>query len=72
VREQRLEIRFTGELIAAHTDEHGDEYTLYRTPYGYKVYIDNGDEAWLEAGAGLNEKTIRWLSPGLASAAGLD
>jgi hypothetical protein len=70
---QRVEVRFRGEKLA--TASGADEVssnTLYRRSDGlYVIYMDEGDEAWLEDGHGdgLEEWQVRRLFPELWSKA---
>ncbi len=67
IQTQTVFVRFAGELVGYHADEVA-RYAIYRTPEGrYLVHIDEGDEAWLEAGLGdgLEEHKARWLFPEL-------
>ncbi len=67
VETQTVMARFAGELVGYHADE-GARYALYRTTEGrFKVHIDEGEEAWLEAGLGdgLEERQARRLFPEL-------
>ena len=74
MEQQVVEVRFKGEVVGTRSD-HGATYTLYRVPGGvYVVYVDEGEEAWLETGGGrgLEAQQVGTFFPGLAAAAGLD
>ncbi len=65
VEMQTALVKFSGELVGYHADEVA-RYALYRTPEGrFKVHIDEGEEAWLEAGIGdgISERQARRLFP---------
>ncbi|MDP9457127.1 MAG: hypothetical protein M3Q60_15425 [Actinomycetota bacterium] len=67
VETQTALVRFAGELVGFYVDD-AARYAVYRTPEGrYLVHIDEGDEAWLEAGLGdgLEEHKARRLFPEL-------
>ena len=73
MEQQIVEVRFQGDQVATHT-ESSTTYTLYRVPgEAYVVYVEEGEEAWLETsgGKGLNEGMVRTFFPQLARAAGL-
>ena len=74
MEQQIVEVRFEGEQLATHKESSTTTYTLYRVPGGaYVVYVQEGDQAWLETsgGKGLNEGMVRTFFPQLARAAGL-
>ncbi len=75
MEQQVVEVRFEGEQLATHKEsESSTIYTLYRVPgEAYVVYVQEGDQAWLETsgGKGLNEGMVRTFFPQLARAAGL-
>lgn len=74
MEQQTVEVRFQGEEVGSHTDSSAT-YTLYRVPGNvYVVYVDKGEEAWLETsgGNGLNGGMVRTFFPELAAAVGLD
>ncbi len=67
IQRQTVLVKFDGELVGYHADDVA-RYALYRTTEErYLVHIDEGDEAWLEAGLGdgLEEHKARWLFPEL-------
>ncbi len=50
MEQQTVEVKFRGEEVSSHTDSSAT-YTLYRVPGDmYVVYVDEGEEAWLETG----------------------
>jgi hypothetical protein len=74
MEQQTVEIRFQGEIVGSHTDSSAT-YTLYRVPEDmYIVYVDEGEEAWLETsgGKGLTGGMVRTFFPELAAAVGLE
>jgi hypothetical protein len=74
MEQQIVEVRFQGEEVGSHTDSSAT-YTLYRVPGDlYVVYVDKGEEAWLEtaSGKGLEGQQVGTFFPELAAAAGLD
>jgi hypothetical protein len=74
MEQQNVEVRFQGEVVGSHTDSSAT-YTLYRVPGDmYIVYVDEGEEAWLETsgGQGLTGGMVRTFFPELAAAVGLD
>jgi hypothetical protein len=74
MEQQKLEVRFQGEEVSSHTDSSAT-YTLYRLPGDrYVVYVDKGEEAWLEtaSGKGLEAQQVGTFFPDLAAAAGLE
>ncbi|MDQ3912720.1 MAG: hypothetical protein M3305_13320 [Actinomycetota bacterium] len=74
MEQQTLEVRFQGEEVGSHTSS-STTYTLYRVPGDvYIVYVDEGEEAWLETngGNGLTGGMVRTFFPELAEAVGLD
>ncbi len=74
MEQQIVEVRFQGEEVASHTDSSAT-YTLYRVPGdAYVVYVDKGEEAWIETGGGrgLEGQQVGTFFPELAVAAGLE
>ncbi len=74
MEQQVVEVRFKGEVVGTHSDN-GATYTLYRVAGDmYVVYVDEGEEAWLETagGKGLEAQQVGTFFPGLAAAAGLE
>jgi hypothetical protein len=74
MEQQIVEVKFQGEEVGSHTDSWAT-YTLYRVPGDlYVVYVDKGEEAWLEtaSGRGLERQQVGTFFPELAAAAGLD
>ncbi len=74
MEQQIVEVKFQGEQVGSHTDSSAT-YTLYRVPGDmYVVYIDEGEEAWLETGGGrgLEGQQVGTFFPELAAAARLD
>ena len=74
MEQQTVEVRFQGEEIRSHSDSSAT-YTLYRVPGDmYVVYVDEGEEAWLETGGGkgLEGQQVGTFFPELAAAAGLE
>ena len=74
MEQQIVEVKFQGEEVASHTDSSAT-YTLYRVPGGaYVVYVDKGEEAWIETGGarGLEGQQVGTFFPELAVAAGLE
>ena len=72
MEQQTVEVKFQGEEVSSHTDSSAI-YTLYRVPGDmYVVYVDKGEEAWLETGGGkgLQAQQVGTFFPELA--AGLD
>ena len=71
---QTVEVRFQGEEVGRHTSSSAT-YTLYRVPGDvYIVYVDEGEEAWLETsgGNGLTGGMVKTFFPELAAAVGLE
>lgn len=69
-----MEVRFQGEMVGSHTDSSAT-YTLYRVPGDlYVVYVDKGEEAWLEISGrkGLEGQQVGTFFPELAAAVGLE
>ena len=63
-----------GEVVGSHTDSSATS-TPYRVPGDmYVVYLDEGEEAWLESGGGkgLEKQQVGTFFPELAAAAGLE
>ena len=74
MEQQTVEVKFQGEEVGTHTDSSAT-YTLYRVPGGaYVVYVDKGEEAWLEtaSGKGLERQQVGTFFPELAAAVGLE
>jgi hypothetical protein len=74
MEQQTVEVRFKGEEVSSHTDSSAT-YTLYRVPGDmYVVYVDEGEEAWLETGGGkgLEGQQVGTFFPELAAATGLE
>jgi hypothetical protein len=74
MEQQNVEIRFQGEEVGSHTDSSAT-YTLYRVPGDvYVVYVDQGEEAWLETGGGrgLERQQVGTFFPELSVTAGLE
>jgi hypothetical protein len=74
VEQQIVEVKFQGEEVGSHTDSSAT-YTLYRVPGDmYVVYVDRGEEAWIETGGsrGLEGQQVGTFFPELAVAAGLE
>jgi hypothetical protein len=74
LEQQVVEVRFQGEVVSTYSDD-GATYTLYRVPGDvYMVYVDKGEEAWLETGGtrGLEGQQVATFFPELAAAAGLE
>jgi hypothetical protein len=74
MEQQIVEVRFQGEEVGSHTDSSAT-YTLYRVPGDlYVVYVDKGEEAWLEtaSGKGLERQQVGTFFPELAAAVGLE
>jgi hypothetical protein len=74
MEQQIVEVRFQGEEVASHTDSSAT-HTLYRVPGDlYVVYVDKGEEAWLEtaSGKGLERQQVGTFFPELAAAVGLE
>ena len=73
MEQKTVEVRFQGEEVASHSDPSAT-YTLYRVPGdAYVVYVEEGEEAWLETdgGKGFSEGMVRTFFPQLAATAGL-
>ncbi len=61
-------------MVGTHSDD-GATYTLYRVPGDvYVVYVDKGEEAWLETGGarGLEGRQVGTFFPELAAVAELE
>jgi hypothetical protein len=74
MEQQTVEVKFQGEEVGSHTDSSAT-YTLYRVPGDlYVVYVDEGEEAWLETGGGkgLEGQQVGTFFPELAAVAGLE
>jgi hypothetical protein len=74
MEQQTVEVRFKGEEVSSHTDSSAT-YTLYRVPGDmYVVYVDEGEEAWLETGGGkgFEGQQVGTFFPELAAATGLE
>jgi hypothetical protein len=74
MEQQIVEVRFQGEEVGSHTDSSAT-YTLYRVPGDvYVVYVDQGEEAWLETGGGrgLERQQVGTFFPELSVTAGLE
>jgi hypothetical protein len=74
VSQQTVEIKFEGEQVGSYTDK-DTTYTLYSVPADlYVVYVDEGDESWLETngGQGLSEGMLGTFFPQLAEACGVE
>jgi hypothetical protein len=78
VSHQTVEVKFEGEQVGSYTDKE-TTYTLYSLPGSapddlYVVYVDEGDESWLETngGQGLSEGMIGTFFPQLAEACGFE
>jgi hypothetical protein len=74
MEQQVVEVKFQGEQVGTYTDSSAT-YTLYRVPGDvYVVYVDEGEEAWLETsgGKGLQGQQVGTFFPELAAAAGLE
>jgi hypothetical protein len=71
---QRVEVRFEGEKLTMSTSSVSVN-TLHRTPEGlYRVYVDEGETAFLESGHignRITEEQVRKFYPELVEAAGL-
>jgi hypothetical protein len=67
---QTVEAKFEGEQVGSYTDKN-TSYTLYSVAGDlYVVYVDEGDESWLETngGQGLSEGMLGTFFPQLAEA----
>ena len=67
---QTVQVTFQGEQVGTHTDQN-TAYTLYSVSDDlYVVYVDEGDESWLETngGQGLSEGVLGTFFPELAEA----
>ena len=74
MEQQAVEVRFRGEEVGSDTDSSAT-YTLYRVPGDlYIVYVEKGEEAWLETsgGRGLTRGQVGTFFRPLAEAVGLD
>jgi hypothetical protein len=74
VSQQTVEVKFQGEQVGSYTDK-DTSYTLYSVPDDlYVVYVDEGDESWLEThgGQGLSEGMLVTFFPQLAEACGVE
>ena len=74
MEQQIVEVGFQGEEVGSHTDS-SVTYTLYRVPGDvYVVYVDQGEEAWLETGGGrgLERQQVGTFFPELSVTAGLE
>lgn len=74
MEQQVVEVKFQGEEVGSYTDSSAT-CTVYRVPGDlYVVYVDKGEEAWLETGGGrgLEEQQVGTFFPALAAAAGLE
>jgi hypothetical protein len=71
---QTVEAKFEGEQVGSYTDKN-TSYTLYSVAGDlYVVYVDEGDESWLETngGQGLSEGMLVTFFPQLAEACGVE
>jgi hypothetical protein len=71
---QTVEVKFEGEQVGSYTDKN-TSYTLYSVAGDlYVVYVDEGDESWLETngGQGLSEGMLVTFFPQLAEACGVE
>jgi hypothetical protein len=71
---QTVEVKFEGEQVGSYTDKN-TTYTLYSVAGDlYVVYVDEGDESWLETngGQGLSEGMLVTFFPQLAEACGVE
>jgi hypothetical protein len=71
---QTVEVKFEGEQVGSYTDK-DTTYTLYSVAGDlYVVYVDEGDESWLETngGQGLSEGMLVTFFPQLAEACGVE
>jgi hypothetical protein len=71
---QTVEVKFEGEQVGSYTDK-DTSYTLYSVAGDlYVVYVDEGDESWLETngGQGLSEGMLVTFFPQLAEACGVE
>ena len=74
MQQQTVEVRFQGEEIGNYSDSSAT-YTLYRVPGDlYIVYVEKGEEAWLETsgGRGLTRGQVGTFFRALAESVGLD
>ena len=74
MEQQLVEVRFQGEEVGTHADSSAT-YTLYLVPGDvYVVYVDKGEEAWLETGGGrgLERQQVGTFFPELSATAGLE
>jgi hypothetical protein len=78
VSQQTVEVKFEGEQVGSYSDK-DTSYTLYSLPGSapddlYVVYVDEGDESWLETygGQGLSEGMLVTFFPQLAEACGVE
>jgi hypothetical protein len=71
---QTVEVKFEGEQVGSYTDKN-TSFTLYSVAGDlYVVYVDEGDESWLETngGQGLSEGMLVTFFPQLAEACGVE
>jgi hypothetical protein len=71
---QTVEVKFEGEQVGSYTDK-DTSYTLYSVAGDlYVVYVDEGDESWLETngGQGLSEGMLVTFFPQLSEACGVE
>ena len=71
---QTVEVKFEGEQVGSYTVK-DTTYTLYSVAGDlYVVYVDDGDESWLETngGQGLSEGMLVTFFPQLAEACGVE
>jgi hypothetical protein len=74
MEQQTVEVMFEGEQVGSHTEK-DTTYTLYSVGDDlYMVYVDAGDERWLETNGrqGLSKGMIGTFFPQLAEACGIE